>query len=205
MCLDILSAHRQTTLTSAECSSWENKHRFTLVCFTGGTLPSHGCTDVWKTDVLSESRSVWVCMLLSLHSSLSRRWLVKPGHSSHTTVEQSDTHLCPYSDPASPSLSLRLSLSSSCSVFMSSSFCFLLLFLPTMFHVSCCLSSITLHSVFSPSLTLLIIVFFLPLPLSGTQGEQQRCGWMSIKTSTTLLSPQREMSLMESEYLKVLC
>lgn len=35
--------------------------------------------------------------------------------------------------------------------------------------------------------------------LSGTQGEQQRFGWMSTKTFTTPPSPRREMSPTESK------
>lgn len=52
-------------------------------------------------------------------------------------------------------------------------------------------------------MTILYDVFSHDLPfiacfLSGTQGEQQRCGWMNIKTFTMLPSPLQETSLMES-------
>lgn len=54
-------------------------------------------------------------------------------------------------------------------------------------HVSC------LPSLIAPS---------QPPFFSGTQGEQQRSGWMSIKISTTPLSPQRETSHTESKHHK---
>lgn len=43
-------------------------------------------------------------------------------------------------------------------------------------------------------------LIFLLSPPSGTPGEQQRCGWMSSKTSTTQLSHLREMCPTESKY-----
>lgn len=114
------------------------------------------------------------------------------GHSSSITVEQSGTNLCPYSDPASPSLShSALWLKETVLIFPSAL---------SFTRVSCLLSPVcrlaSLNSLPPP----LITVFFFS-PLSGTQGEQQRFGWMSIKTSTTLLCRQREMFPMESKYL----
>lgn len=56
----------------------------------------------------------------------------------------------------------------------------------------------------SPIVSLTFVHFLLLTHPSGTQGEQQRCGWTSIKTSTMLLSPQQEMSPMGSKYYEVL-
>lgn len=70
----------------------------------------------------------------------------------------------------------------------------------TLVHTHTCMlfgySSLSSHSVLisltlSPSLS-------LP-PLSETRGEQQRCGWMSLKTSTMPPSPRPEMSPTESK------
>lgn len=56
----------------------------------------------------------------------------------------------------------------------------------------------------SPIVSLAFVHFLLLTHPSGTQGEQQRCGWTSIKISTMPLSPQQEMSPMGSKYYEVL-
>lgn len=55
----------------------------------------------------------------------------------------------------------------------------------------------SLYDVFSHNLP------FITCFLSGTQGEQQRFGWMNIKTFTMLPSPLQETSLMESRCYNV--
>lgn len=121
-------------------------------------------------------------------------------HSSHETLLQSATYL---RLPPGPVFNL--------SVPLSVSLCWFSFFLTLYFYFLPYLSlparhpSLSHFNVFYQLSTLVLpithpFLIFLLSPPSGTPEEQQRCGWMSSKTSTTQLSHLREMCPTESKY-----
>lgn len=90
------------TLLTNECSNWKNKHSHLSVS-TSGTLPSHGCSHVWKTNKWEQDR---VCLVpcVSANTHIPHLLLVLLLTQFHVFHHSSPHFLCPSTFPHLSSL-----------------------------------------------------------------------------------------------------